>query len=118
MVLLSLIFTYNVSMAMEEFSLRYSFHISGKYIAFLNLFICLFYCAFFGRLCYQINRLEFSVSFVRFRGEDKIIFKVVIFVLCGGLKLNLFKCKIGWIILFFHIAPKNCVHFFWVLGIL
>ena len=32
--LMMLIFTYNASLAMEEFSLRYSFHMSGKSVTF------------------------------------------------------------------------------------
>ncbi|XP_058538223.1 ovochymase-1, partial [Neofelis nebulosa] len=40
--LMMLIFTYNVSLALEEFSLRYSFHISGKSIAFIYVYEYIF----------------------------------------------------------------------------
>lgn len=40
--LVMLIFTYNVSLPMEEFSLRYSFPISGKSIAFLYVYLYVF----------------------------------------------------------------------------
>ncbi|XP_049482626.1 ovochymase-1 [Panthera uncia] len=42
--LMMLIFTYNVSLALEEFSLRYSFHISGKSIAFIYVYEYIFVC--------------------------------------------------------------------------
>ena len=45
--LMMLIFTYNASLAMEEFSLRYSFHMSGKSVTFF-IFICVCFC-FIGK---------------------------------------------------------------------
>ena len=41
--LMMLIFTYNASLAMEEFSLRYSFHMSGKSVTFF-IFLSLCFC--------------------------------------------------------------------------
>lgn len=42
--LLMLNFTYDVSLAMEEFSLRYSFHIPDKSVVSFHICLCVCFC--------------------------------------------------------------------------
>lgn len=70
-----LIFTYNVHLAMEEFSLRYSFHISGKSVAFVYVYVYVFVLCFI-RKNLSSNRLNSLVYLSALEEKERTVSKI------------------------------------------
>lgn len=73
--LVMLIFTYNVHLAMEEFSLRYSFHISFKSVAFIYVYVYVFVFSII-RKNLSLNRLNSLLYLSALEEKERTVFKI------------------------------------------